>query len=73
MNQILTNGWLQLLFYFAVLLVCVKPLGIFMARIYDILEGLPRHVPMGPRGSRYVGGIVDAGPIITRLTMTPSS
>jgi K+-transporting ATPase ATPase A chain len=29
------NGWLQLVLYFVVLLALVKPLGAFMARVYD--------------------------------------
>jgi K+-transporting ATPase ATPase A chain len=29
------NGWLQILFYFVVLLLVTKPLGIFMARVYN--------------------------------------
>lgn len=29
------NGWLQILFYFIVLLLVTKPLGIFMARVYN--------------------------------------
>ncbi len=29
------NGWLQLILYFVVLLVLVKPLGAFMARVYE--------------------------------------
>ncbi len=29
------NGWFQLLLYFVVLLVLAKPLGAFMARVYD--------------------------------------
>jgi K+-transporting ATPase ATPase A chain len=29
------NGWLQLILYFVVLLVLAKPLGTFMARVYD--------------------------------------
>jgi K+-transporting ATPase ATPase A chain len=29
------NGWLQLILYFVVLLVLAKPLGAFMARVYD--------------------------------------
>ncbi len=35
MSQILTNGWLQIIFYFAVLFVCVKPLGLYMANVYE--------------------------------------
>ena len=35
LGMITGNGWLQLLFYFAVLVVCVKPLGLFMARVYS--------------------------------------
>jgi K+-transporting ATPase ATPase A chain len=29
------NGWLQILFYFALLLAVTKPLGVFMARVYN--------------------------------------
>ena len=29
------NGWLQILFYFAVLLAVTKPLGIFMANVFE--------------------------------------
>lgn len=29
------NGWLQILFYFALLLLITKPLGIFIARVYE--------------------------------------
>src|SRR5215813_3584743 len=29
------NGWLQILFYFALLLLVTKPLGVFMARVYN--------------------------------------
>jgi potassium-transporting ATPase potassium-binding subunit len=29
------NGWLQLILYFVVLIALVKPLGAFMARVYD--------------------------------------
>jgi K+-transporting ATPase ATPase A chain len=29
------NGWLQILIYFAVLFACVKPLGVFMAKVYE--------------------------------------
>ena len=29
------NGWLQIIFYFAVLLVVTKPVGIFMARVFN--------------------------------------
>ena len=28
-------GWLQIIFYFAVLVLCVKPLGLFMAKVYQ--------------------------------------
>src|SRR5579875_2577236 len=28
------NGWLQFLVYFALLLVCIRPLGIYMAGIF---------------------------------------
>lgn len=30
-----TNSWLQLLVYFIVLLICIKPLGTYMAHIYE--------------------------------------
>ena len=29
------NGWLQIAFYFALLLLVTKPLGVFMARVYN--------------------------------------
>lgn len=29
------NSWIQIAIYFAVLLLCVKPLGAFMARVYE--------------------------------------
>ena len=29
------NGWLQILFYFALILAVTKPLGIFMARVFE--------------------------------------
>ncbi len=29
------NGWLQLAFYMVVLLLCVKPLGLYMADVYE--------------------------------------
>jgi K+-transporting ATPase ATPase A chain len=29
------NGWLQILFYFALLLAVTKPIGLFMARVYN--------------------------------------
>ncbi len=29
------NGWLQLAFYVVVLLLCVKPLGLYMANVYE--------------------------------------
>jgi len=29
------NGWLQILFYFALILVVTKPLGVFMARVFN--------------------------------------
>ena len=30
-----SNQWLQILFYFAVLLILVKPLGLYMARVFE--------------------------------------
>ena len=29
------NGWLQILFFFALVLAVTKPLGIFMARVFN--------------------------------------
>ena len=29
------NGWIQVILYIAVLLLCAKPLGLFMARVYE--------------------------------------
>jgi potassium-transporting ATPase potassium-binding subunit len=29
------NGWLQILFYFAVILLVTKPMGVFMARVFN--------------------------------------
>ena len=29
------NGWLQILFYFALILAVTKPLGVFMARVFE--------------------------------------
>src|SRR5215475_11033957 len=29
------NGWLQILFFFALILVVTKPLGVFMARVFN--------------------------------------
>ena len=29
------NSWIQIGLYFAVLLLCAKPLGAFMARVYE--------------------------------------
>ena len=29
------NGWLQILFYSALLLALTKPLGVYMLRVYD--------------------------------------
>jgi K+-transporting ATPase ATPase A chain len=37
------NGWLQLALYLAVLLLLVKPLGGYMARVFDGTSGLVRH------------------------------
>ncbi|GGG77763.1 potassium-transporting ATPase subunit KdpA [Edaphobacter dinghuensis] len=28
------NGWLQIFFFFAIVLVCAKPLGVYMARVF---------------------------------------
>jgi potassium-transporting ATPase potassium-binding subunit len=40
------NGWIQILFFFGVILACTKPLGIFMHRV---MEG-ETHVLSGPLG-----------------------
>ena len=29
------NGWLQILFFFALILAVTKPLGVFMARVFN--------------------------------------
>ena len=29
------NGWLQILFFFALILVCAKPLGVYMTRVFE--------------------------------------
>ncbi len=29
------NGWFQIVFFFALILVCAKPLGIYMARVFE--------------------------------------
>ncbi|MDW5264921.1 MULTISPECIES: potassium-transporting ATPase subunit KdpA [Acidobacteriaceae] len=29
------NGWLQIFFFFALVLICAKPLGIYMARVFE--------------------------------------
>jgi K+-transporting ATPase ATPase A chain len=29
------NGWLQIALYVGVLLLCVKPLGLYMARVFN--------------------------------------
>jgi K+-transporting ATPase ATPase A chain len=29
-----SNGWLQILFFFALVLICAKPLGVYMARVF---------------------------------------
>jgi K+-transporting ATPase ATPase A chain len=46
MSQVLTISWLQLCFYFAVLLTCVKPLGTFIAKVYEN----EKHILNGPLG-----------------------
>src|SRR6202012_5368349 len=30
-----TNGWFQICFFFALILVCAKPLGLYMARVFE--------------------------------------
>src|SRR5665213_3201901 len=29
------NGWFQIFFFFALVLVCAKPLGLYMARVFE--------------------------------------
>lgn len=29
------NGWLQFVIFFVVLLACIKPLGIYMAKVFE--------------------------------------
>ena len=29
------NGWFQIFFFFALVLVCAKPLGVYMARVFE--------------------------------------
>ena len=29
------NGWFQICFFFALVLVCAKPLGLYMARVFE--------------------------------------
>jgi potassium-transporting ATPase potassium-binding subunit len=40
------NGWTQILFFFGVVLLCTKPLGLFMAKVF----GGERHFLSGPLG-----------------------
>jgi K+-transporting ATPase ATPase A chain len=40
------NGWIQILFFFAAIVLCTRPLGVFMHRV---MEG-ERHVLSGPLG-----------------------
>ena len=35
------NGWLQILFYAACVLLVAKPLGIYLVRVYDGTAGVP--------------------------------
>ena len=30
-----SNGWFQIFFFFALVLVCAKPLGLYMARVFE--------------------------------------
>ena len=30
-----TNGWIQIALFFLVIIVCVKPLGRYMARVFE--------------------------------------
>src|SRR6202012_4711991 len=30
-----TNGWFPILFFFALVLLCAKPLGLYMARVFE--------------------------------------
>ena len=29
------NGWFQVFFFFALVLICAKPLGVYMARVFE--------------------------------------
>lgn len=29
------NGWFQILLFFALVLVCAKPVGVYMARVFE--------------------------------------
>ena len=29
------NGWFQVFFFFALVLLCAKPLGVYMARVFE--------------------------------------
>jgi potassium-transporting ATPase potassium-binding subunit len=29
------NGWFQICFFFVLVLICVKPLGLYMARVFE--------------------------------------
>ncbi len=33
------NGWLQIGLFFALILVCAKPLGVYMARVFGRSSG----------------------------------
>ena len=57
-----TNGWLQLGLYFGILLLLVKPLGLYMARVYEGKPcGLDRVV--GPI-ERFVYRVLSVRPLI---------
>ena len=43
------NGWLQIIFFFVVVLLVTKPMGVFMARVFSARTYLSgsRHAPSG--------------------------
>jgi K+-transporting ATPase ATPase A chain len=52
------NGWIQLVLYFAVLVLLARPLGSFMARVYEGKPcGLDRALGWLERGIYRVGGV----------------
>ena len=51
------NGWLQIAFFFVLLLLAAKPLGLYMARVYE-----RQKTPLDPA----------LGPVTAMATMTVS-